>query len=56
MVDRIRKIFSTINIETLLKQAETDFSNENPFLFCKKVKLASEERESAESIIIIIYT
>ena len=30
MVDRMRKIFSTINIETLLKQAEIDFSNENP--------------------------
>ena len=30
MVDRMRKIFSTINIETLLKQAEIDFSSENP--------------------------
>ena len=30
MVDRMRKIISTINIETLLKQAEIDFSNENP--------------------------
>ena len=30
MVDCIRKIFSTINIETLLKQAVIDFSNENP--------------------------
>ena len=30
MVDRMRKIFSTINIETLLKQAEIDFSKENP--------------------------
>ena len=30
MVDRMRKIFSTINIETLQKQAEIDFSNENP--------------------------
>ena len=30
MVDRMRKIFSKINIETLLKQAEIDFSNENP--------------------------
>ena len=30
MVDRMRKIFSTIYIETLLKQAEIDFSNENP--------------------------
>ena len=30
MADRMRKIFSTINIETLLKQAEIDFSNENP--------------------------
>ena len=30
MVDRMRKIYSTINIETLLKQAENDFSNENP--------------------------
>ena len=29
MVDRMRKIISTINIETLLKQAEIDFSNEN---------------------------
>jgi len=110
----MRKFFSTINIETLLKQAEIDFSNknlldswlpleffedkdldiftaeewmtkaknkenperyyvwdknkeekkpcslskiyllfdsENPFFFCKKVKLACEERESAESII-----
>ena len=27
------------------------FDAENPFLFCKKVKLAWEERESAESII-----
>ena len=26
----MRKIFSTLNIETLLKQAEIDFSNENP--------------------------
>ena len=26
----MRKIISTINIETLLKQAEIDFSNENP--------------------------
>ena len=114
MVDRMRKIISTINIETLLKQAEIDFSNENPldswlplefledidfdiftseewiakakdkenperyyvldenkeekepyslskiyllfdtenpFLFCKKVKLSCEERESIESII-----
>ena len=31
------------------------FDAENPFLFCKKVKLAWEERESAESIIIIIH-
>ena len=30
MAYRMRKIFSTINIETLLKQAEIDFSNENP--------------------------
>ena len=30
MVVRMRKFFSTINIETLLKQAEIDFSNENP--------------------------
>ena len=30
MVDRMRKIFSTINIEILLKQAMIDFSNENP--------------------------
>ena len=30
MVDRMRKVYSTINIETLLKQAEIDFSNENP--------------------------
>ena len=30
MVDRMRKIFQTINIETLLKQAEIYFSNENP--------------------------
>ena len=30
MVDRMRKIISTINIEILLKQAEIDFSNENP--------------------------
>ena len=30
MVDHMRKIISTINIETLLKQAEIDFSNENP--------------------------
>ena len=30
MVDRMRKIISTINIETLLKQAEIYFSNENP--------------------------
>ena len=114
MIDRMRKIISTINIETLLKQAEIDFSNENPldswlpleffedkdfdiftaeekmakakdkenperyyvldenkeekepyslskiyllfdtenpFLFCKKVKLSCEERESIESII-----
>ena len=27
------------------------FDAENPFLFCKKVKLATEERETAESII-----
>ena len=27
------------------------FDAENPFLFCKKVKLACEERENAESII-----
>ena len=26
----MRKIFSTFNIETLLKQTEIDFSNENP--------------------------
>ena len=114
MADRTRKIFLKINIETLLKQTENDFSNENPlyswlsleffedkdldiftakermakakdkenperyyvwdenkeekdpcslskiyllfdaenpFLFCKKVKLACEERESAENII-----
>ena len=30
MVDRMRKIFSKINIEILLKQAMIDFSNENP--------------------------
>ena len=30
IVDSMRKIFSTINIETLLKQAEIYFSNENP--------------------------
>ena len=30
MVDLIGKIFSTTNIETLLKQAVIDFSNENP--------------------------
>ena len=30
MVDRMRKIFSTINIEILLKKAEIDFSKENP--------------------------
>ena len=30
MIDRMRKIISTINIETLLKQTEIDFSNENP--------------------------
>ena len=30
MVDRMRKVYSTINIETLLKQAEIDFSLENP--------------------------
>ena len=30
MIDRMRKIISTINIETLLKQAEINFSNENP--------------------------
>ena len=30
MVVRMIKIISTINIETLLKQAEIDFSNENP--------------------------
>ena len=30
MVDRMRKVYSTINIETLLKQAEIDFSMENP--------------------------
>ena len=29
IVYRMRKIFSTINKETLLKQAEIDFSNEN---------------------------
>ena len=29
IVDSMRKIFSTINKETLLKQAEIDFSNEN---------------------------
>ena len=29
MVDLIGKIFSTTNIETLLKQAEINFSNEN---------------------------
>ena len=27
------------------------FDTENPFLFCKKVKLSCEERESIESII-----
>ena len=27
------------------------FDGEDPFLFCKKVKLSCEERESAESII-----
>ena len=27
------------------------FDTENPFFFCKKMKLACEERESAESII-----
>ena len=30
MIDRMRKIISTINIEALLKQTEIDFSNENP--------------------------
>ena len=30
MVDSMRKFFSTFNIETLLKQTEIDFSNENP--------------------------
>ena len=30
MIDRMRKIISTINIETLLKQTEIDFSKENP--------------------------
>ena len=30
MVERMRKIFSTINIEILLKQTDIDFSNENP--------------------------
>ena len=30
MIDYMRKIISTINIETLLKQTEIDFSNENP--------------------------
>ena len=30
MIDRMRKIISTINIETLLKKAEINFSNENP--------------------------
>ena len=30
MVVRMYKIFSNINIEALLKQAEIDFSNENP--------------------------
>ena len=30
MVDLIGKIFSKTNIETLLKQAVIDFSNENP--------------------------
>ena len=29
MADRTRKIFLKINIETLLKQTENDFSNEN---------------------------
>ena len=27
------------------------FDSENPFFFCKKMKIACEERESAESII-----
>ena len=30
MIDSMRKIISTINIETLLKQTEIDFSKENP--------------------------
>ena len=30
MVDRMRKVYGTINIETLLKQADIDFSMENP--------------------------
>ena len=30
MINRMRKIISTINIETLLKKAEINFSNENP--------------------------
>ena len=30
MIDYMRKIISTINIETLLKQTEIDFSKENP--------------------------
>ena len=30
MVVRMIKIISTINIETLLKKAEINFSNENP--------------------------
>ena len=30
IVDSMRKIFSTINVGALLKQAEIDFSNENP--------------------------
>ena len=30
MIDRMQKIISTINIETLLKKAEINFSNENP--------------------------
>ena len=30
MVDRMRKVYATINIETLLKQADIDFTKENP--------------------------
>ena len=54
----MRKIIPTINIETLLKQAEIDFSNENPldnwlpleFFGDKDLDIFTAEEQMAKAI------